>query len=829
MTSSPSISGSKVGRVRRSLGQLWQLPTFLLGLLALIGVAASAPWRLTPQEREFEALLTTLRHGLDHDESGDILVGHAENVKLRLHRFPSRLAEAHFLVGSAYYRQAQHKPAASAKEIWPLAAEHLEEALSGDGLKADRVFAQYRLGYSLYQQNKDVPRALELMTLGVENGAEQPLQAYQMLVQWHLKQTPPNLDSALSAIRRILDLTPERETEAVAHARLQHAELLLAKELRGEAIKELERIGPKASRAVRGKARLLQARCCEEEGLWSKAISIWQELLNEAAQVEGGRARILYALGRCYQQMERPNNAESLSAWSEALRLGGREGQAAGLRLGELRLALGGKHMEQAVSDWKAALEKVTGPEDFRNPYIEIEQVRGWFKQALRQFQDALDPQKTQAVAELYRKIAPKGDAEKEIAEAAEAIARQLADKVNEMMDNVTAQDVRAQYRRAADAYEQAAQAQPQAERPESLWRSAQCYLAAKEIARAQQMLNQYVKIEQDDARLAAGWHTLGDLYRAGGKKEYARGAYLKCLEYPNTSFAYRSRYFLAVEEIDKKNYEQARDILRQNLDNPPPDIERAWQEKTLFKMASLLMAMKNYGEAHIRLKECLQHFQENQNALLAREQLGLCYRGMAKNEWLKQKYLEADLARKKADQSNDDQRNLEESIRHQRNTRLRFLTDASKTYQQLADELEALARKKQLSKLEQTLLRRAWLGIGEVLIDNEEYFESLPIFRDLQVKQRRTLEGLYASSFICFALDQVQYQQKPKQVDEAREWAKESVRMLLEDLRALPNEHEIFHAKGVKTRDQWLREAEEIQGKLLAPRKSVSGPPEFR
>ena len=829
MTSSPSIPGTKVGRVRRSLSQLWQVPTFLIGLLALIGVAASAPWRLTPLEREFDGLLTTLRHGLDHDEPGDVLVGHAENVKLRLNRFPSRLAEAHFLVGSAYYRQAQHKPAASAKEIWPLAAEHLEEALSRDGLNADRVFAQYRLGYSLYQQNKDVPRALELMTLGVEKGAEQPLQAYQMLMHWHLRQAPPNLDSALAAIRRILDLTPERETEAIAHARLQHGELLLAKEMRGEAIKELERIGPKASQAVRGKARQLQARCCEEEGLWSKAIAIWQELLNEAAQVEGGRARILYALGRCYQQMEPPNNAETLSVWSEALRLGGREGQAAGLRLGELRLALGDKHTAQALSDWKAALEKVNAPEDFRNPYIEIEQVCGWFKQALRQFQDAQDPQRTQAVAELYRKIAPKGGAEKEIAEAAEAIARQLADKLNGMMDNVTAQDVRAQYRRAADAYGQAAQAQPQVERPEALWRSAQCYLAAKEIALAQQMLNHYVEIETDEARLAAGWHTLGDLYRTEGKKDYARGAYLKCLEYPNTSFAYRSRYFLAVEEIDKKNYEQARDILRQNLDNPPSDIERAWQEKTLFKMASLLMEMENYGEAHIRLKECLQHFQENQNALLAREQLGLCYRRMARNERLKQKDLEDDLTRKKADKPNDDQRNLEESIRHQRSTRLRFLTNASKTYQQLADELEVLARKRQLSKLEHTLLRRAWLGIGEVLLDNEEYFESLPVFRELQVKQRRTLEGFYASLFICYALDQVQYQQKPKQVDEVRAWAKESVRMLLEDLRALPNEDEIFHAKGVKTRDEWLREVEIVQRKLLAPPKSDSGLPGFR
>jgi hypothetical protein len=44
-----------------------------------------------------------------------------------------------------------------------------------------------------------------------------------------------------------------------------------------------------------------------------------------------------------------------------------------------------------------------------------------------------------------------------------------------------------------------------------------------------------------------------------------------------------------------------------------------------------------------------------------------------------------------------------------------------------------------------------------------------------------------------------------------------------------LPNEDEIFHAKNVKTRDQWLRDAEVFQGQLLAPRKSDSGLPGFR
>jgi tetratricopeptide (TPR) repeat protein len=829
MTNSTSIPGSKVGRARRSLSQLWQVPTFLIGLLAFIGVAASAPWRLTPQEREFAELFIMLRHGLEHDEAGDVLVGHAENVKLRMHRFPTYAFDANFLVGSAYYRMAQQKPAAYAKAVWPLAAEHLEEALACGVAEKDRVFLQYRLGLSLYQQNKDVPRALELMMLGVEKGAEQPLQGYQLLVQAYLKQTPPNVDSAMSAIRRILDLTPEREIEAIAAARLQHADLLMRKEQRADAVKELERIGSKASRAVRLKARLLQARCCEEDGLWSKAIPIWQELLADSAQVEGDRARILYALGRCYQQMEPAKNADCVRVWSEALKLGGPDGQAAGLRLGDLRLMLGGDETERALADWKVALEKVETPEDFRNPYIKMELVREWFEQAILKFQEAQDPQKTQAVAELFRKIAPKGLAEKQVAEAAEAVAKQFANRHRAMMDNVTAADVKAQYHRAGDAWVQAVLARTESERPESLWRSAQCYILAKEIMLAQQILSQYVKLEQDEARLAEGWHTLGDLYRAEGKKDHAREAYLKCIEYPNTPFAYRSRYFLALEEIDKKNYEQARKILEQNLVGVggAVEIDRAWQEKSVFRMATLLMDMKNYHEAHLHMKEFVQHFPENPNVPQARLQLGECYRELAKKERLKEDEIRGLI---KPNMPDDARRNLEESISHQRTTRMKKLNEAVKAYQQLADELENESRKKQLSDHEQTLRRRAGLGIGECHLDEEEYATALSIFQKLQGKNRRTLEGFYASPFICYVLDKMQLQQISKQeVEKVRESAKDSVRLLLEDLRALPKEHEVFNAKNVPARDEWLRWAEDTQRKLMAPPKIDSGLPAFR
>ena len=62
--------------------------------------------------------------------------------------------------------------------------------------------------------------------LSVEKGAEQPLQGYQLLVQANLQLAKPNLDAALSANQRVLDLTPPRDIEALAQAHLQQGEIL---------------------------------------------------------------------------------------------------------------------------------------------------------------------------------------------------------------------------------------------------------------------------------------------------------------------------------------------------------------------------------------------------------------------------------------------------------------------------------------------------------------------------------------------------------------------------------------------------------------------------
>lgn len=802
MTSATENPGSKVGRARRKLSQLWQAPAFLLGLFVFLGVAVSAPWRTTPQARDFDRLLASLRAGVAREDADtDLLVAQAETALSRVGEFRYRAAETYFLAGSAFYRQGRKEPAAAAKHDWPRAIEQLEQAQTLGVPDADRPALQYRLGYALLQQNQDVPHALELMMLSVEKAAEQPLAGYQLLVDASLKQPKANLDIALPAIQRILDLTPPRDVDALSQARLQQAEILLRKEQRAEAIKVLGQLDAKTPRPIRVKARLLQARCLEEDGHWDKAIAAWKDLLSEASGLEGGKARIEYQLGLACLRTEPRDTAEAVRAWSDALSAGGLEGQAAGLRLGELRLSLGEKESAQALADWKKALHDVNKPDDYRNPYVELKRVREWFEQAMRRFQDADDLQKKQEVARLYGKIAAVGSAEIYLAEAEEALAKQMAGQGTNPAESA------AQFHRAGDAFEHAAKVRPAAERAGLLWRGGQCYLSAKDWSTARKIFEQYVEIDKNEPE---AWCILGDLYRAQGQKELSSVAYYKCMECnADSPFATKARYFLALEKIDKKNLSEACTILKQNVDATGA-VDRAWQEKSLYKLATVLMQMKKYEEASIHLNDYLKIHITSASALPAREQLGECYRMLADKEFTKEKETAEEIRREKTDQR---RQQLEDMKRIYHNRRMELLREGIACYERLKDDL----RGRPLNKIEEILMRRALFGIGECHLDADEFFEAKEAFRDLQVAHRRTLESFYASWRICKMVGMMPV---PKQAELVRADARESLRLLTEDLQAMPADHEVFRTPGVASRAAWLQWCEATQKELDSPRK---------
>jgi RNA polymerase sigma factor (sigma-70 family) len=97
-------------------------------------------------------------------------------------------------------------------------------------------------------------------------------------------------------------------------------------------------------------------------------------------------------------------------------------------------------------------------------------------------------------------------------------------------------------------------------------------------------------------------------------------------IESPDASLGPQAHYRLALEEIEKKNYDQARHFLRQNLEGATAVQDRAAHEKSLYKMADLCFLVKDFEQAVIYYQKALQHYPESPANLAARGQLGECY-----------------------------------------------------------------------------------------------------------------------------------------------------------------------------------------------------------
>ncbi len=798
----------------------------MLGLLAFVGVAVSTPWRQNAEWVTFRDQLRSLRDGLNRKSDPDALLSLAGKLQSQLQNYRSYAAEAHFLVGSAHYWHGLKNPGKKAHENWAIAIDQFERALAIGVTDSDKSALDYRLGYSLIQERKDIPRALNMMLPTIESEADNKLSAYRMLLDVQLKQAKPNLDTALALSGRVVELLPDSDPEALAKARFQRSDLLMKKGQRTEAIHEIRRIDAKAPRPLRIKARLLQAQCHEEEGDWPLAMSIWKELLKDAAHVEGGRARILYALGWCHHQIRPPNPKETIRVWSEAAKIPGPEGQAAALNLGELRLTLGAAQADLAIADWASALETVKSPADYKNPYLSLEQVTGMFQRGLNHFQETNEPQKAQVIAELYRRVAKGGVVEKQVAELMERNAREMLRK-SELTPNNKAilDEALAQFRQAGVAFEHAASAQPQESRSPLLWRAIECFVAGKDGAAAKKALKQFVVIEKKDARLAEAWYTLGDLYRVAGDEANAHEAFVRCVEFSSTIYACRARFYLAVEEATKKNFSQAVEILRQNLEGPSVEIDRPSHERSLFMMAFLRMRMNEPSEASIYLKNCLELYPDNPAINRVRENLGMCNLQLAKQE----KSREEEQAKSRtANLPPDVRARIEDSIRASRKTRFAYLARATNVYVSLKADLEADARNRKLTVLEENLLRRAWFGLGECHLGNQEFTEAAHIFLEIQHKNRGTVEALIAAHRV---LDEilVAANRTPQESTECRKVAQESLGLLKEDLKTLQPDNEIFRLPNVPTHAQFTQLTVLTQRRLDAPPMKSKSLPGFQ
>ena len=155
--------------------RLWQLPTFLLGLAALVALY-HAGQRLRPSVADrFDRAIIALRPAVDRWPPD------VDQVEAALRKFPdsepptNKATQVRYLTGSAYVALAEAKPSeAEAAEWWARALRDLEAVPAKELQLHDQKRLKYRLARTWYHTpGADRQRTIDTLTQSL-NGGDDP-------------------------------------------------------------------------------------------------------------------------------------------------------------------------------------------------------------------------------------------------------------------------------------------------------------------------------------------------------------------------------------------------------------------------------------------------------------------------------------------------------------------------------------------------------------------------------------------------------------------------------------------------------------------------------
>ncbi|MGF1579713.1 MAG: tetratricopeptide repeat protein [Gemmataceae bacterium] len=564
---------SPTSHQRWSADQLWQIPSFLVGLVALVLVGWNDVSRQGQQLLRLERGFQTIRAAFDNPEADWVKVtGLAKQTLEQAQEYPSRIGEAHLLLAASLTEWAEssnpeesehglqlgtnHQKTASSNSHKNLTAgqqsdpgkwrtlsnqirAHLEQAEANGVPNRDKPWLAYLLGKSFYTSGEDLQQTIDYLTWGLPKGTDNPARGYGMLVQCYLKRTPPDRVAALKANAEQIRQT--QDDRQLWPARVLRAKLLIHEKQDDEAMKVLGQvIQASAAKPLRLQARYLLAKLCVKKGLWAKAAPLWEELAKTPQIVEGGRRRIYYILGQCYYNSPsaetRETGTKALVAWEQARALGGEEGLAASFLLAELRLYQPTRDFAKAVAEIQGALVDINNPSEYKNSLMPLKKAQGLIELAIRVMRDNEAYEMAAHLAQVYKKISPAGKAEVDFAEISVAWADKLEQaSTAKPVSKTEAEEIKIQAKllreQAAAAFKEAASLDSNKSQHQLLWGTIQSYQKANMSRQAIFSLKQYLKLPLSEVRLAEGWYTLAEAHRSLDEPNEAMKAYLECLK----------------------------------------------------------------------------------------------------------------------------------------------------------------------------------------------------------------------------------------------------------------------------------------------------------
>jgi hypothetical protein len=610
---------------------LWQVPALFLGVAAVIAVLTVRPYSPnTPAAADH--LLREARRALEQSPpDAATALQKVDRVLAMADHYPQLAGEAHFLAGSAHLRLAD-EPGDAARER-QLAHQHLDQAAALRVSEADQPKLNYRLAKVALLLGGDPVKAVALLEKSAN--ADDPAEGYGLLALAYSRLTPPDLDKAEKAARQQLDQSLRTsDTRLQASARFRLGELSLKLKKTKEGRQMLSKVGTEAGPEQNYAARVLLAESYEETQEWENAARNWKVARENDKLANAEKANVLYHLGWCDA---RAQLKEAAGVLAEAVALGGLEGQAAGLRLGELKLE---SDPAAAVAAMAAALQSLQGPGEYRNPLVPIEEVRQDIEKAVLIARDAGNWDLARAAVEVYARVAVAGKDDELAGQVFDAQGQSLTEKAKTDAANQATMTEQANeaFRQSAAAYERAAGKAPDPPRQgTALWQAAQLALKANQSVRARDIL---VKATQTEGALTAektaeAWLLVGITDQLNQRTAEARTAFQHCLSAPGP-FALKARLGLAEIDVAESNFDEAERNLQQVLKEargaPQPDA--GLQEQAIYDAARLAYArqaavkeeLRDYTTAEQRLLGAIEQYPDSLQAPAARRLLGLSY-----------------------------------------------------------------------------------------------------------------------------------------------------------------------------------------------------------
>ena len=618
---------------------LWQVPTFLLGLSALAAVGFGRSfWQPSAAER-YDRDFFTLRQSLDKNPI-DATAVQALLRKVHGVEPPAHLVnDSAYVIGSALVVSAEMNPIPEeAAEQWRAARKMLEAAAQKPLADSDKQRHKHRLAKAWARTGEPPSKAIDALTATQACG-DDPSEGSRMLAELYLKLDPPEPKKSRDALKeylaKVLPARNETQLRQLNLARLSLGELQTQLGEPDEARKVLERIGPDSSPDLLIAARIQLAKSFLAEEDWAAAIRCLEQAREVRGVTPAQKTFVLYHLAEAYQRSNR--KTEAISVLQQLRRGTGPEAQAAAFRLVGIQIVDPSKRVE-AVEILEALAAELKSAAEYDNKLLPLATAREVFEETAEILRTANSFDLAIRAARGYAKLAENGRDRELAAASMQAWGQMVFDQAPlaepEDRPRLAEEGTKRCREAALEWFEVSLLKKSSIEKGEPLYRSADLYLKAGDLEDALKMLDELgLKVPDfPPERLAEVWLKKGEVYLALNNRDQAKLCFQNGIQqgeqHPSSALL-RCQIRLAellARNSDSKSLQRVISDLEQQLANPELNRDKELHELGLFLVADLLFQQKEYRKAEVRFRSLLDSYPDSPRSLSARFQLGQCY-----------------------------------------------------------------------------------------------------------------------------------------------------------------------------------------------------------